>query len=51
MIRNNQAITKPAARAIFLILLAVIALQTACAGDSHKVDLIVRGDHVLTMDP
>ena len=51
MTRNDQAIEKPAVSAIFLLLLGVLALPAACAGDSQKVDLIVRGDHVLTMDP
>ena len=51
MTRNNQAIANPAASAIFLFFLAVLALPTACVGDSQVIDLIVRGDHVLTMDP
>lgn len=51
MTRNNQAIAKPAAPAMFLFLLAALALPAACAGDAQTIDLIVRGDHVLTMDP
>ncbi|MCH9027845.1 MAG: hypothetical protein IIA05_12165, partial [Proteobacteria bacterium] len=51
MTRNDQAIAKPAVSAIFLFLLGVLALPTACAGDAQTIDLIVRGDHVLTMDP
>lgn len=51
MTRNNRTIAKPAASAMFLFLLAVLALPVACAGDAQTIDLIVRGDHVLTMDP
>ena len=51
MTRNNQAITKTAMSAMFLFLLGMLALPAACAGDAQTIDLIVRGDHVLTMDP
>ena len=51
MTESNQKTVKPARSAIFLFLLAVLALPAACAGDTKTIDLIVRGDHVLTMDP